>query len=186
MNVITRPRMTLDEFLAWEREQELAYEFDGESVIEMNGESLSHNLIVDNVHRVLWPQIDRRRHLVVTAGVKVVRAGRVRYPDVIVANAVANTAVDRLPEPVVVFEVLSPSSVRQDRMVKTAEYGEAPSIEHYVILAQDTVWAQVWTRVGGVWTDEVHGQGAVLRFDCIGAVVTLEDCYEGVTLPPQT
>ncbi len=184
MNVITRPRMTTEEYLTWEQTQEGRYEFGGESIVEINGESLAHNLIVGNFYRTVWGQIDRRRHLVVTSGVRLLLNGRVRYPDVIVGNAVETTAVDRVPEPVVVFEVLSPSSYRQDSQVKTLEYSQFPTIEHYVMLAQDAVWAQVWSRSGEGWVGKVYTAGMALRFDTVGASLGLADCYEGVTLAP--
>ena len=49
MNVIARPRQTLDDFLAWERKQELAHEFDGIAARPMNGDTVSHYLIASNL-----------------------------------------------------------------------------------------------------------------------------------------
>ena len=48
-----RPSMTLDEFLAWEREQELRYEFDGFAVRAMNGGTLAHSEIATNLVEAL-------------------------------------------------------------------------------------------------------------------------------------
>lgn len=184
MSVITRPKMTLDQFLVWEQEQEFRYEFDGENIIDVNGESLSHNLIVDNVYSLLRAQIDRSQHLVVTAGVKLIHDGKVRYPDVIVANALSDTSVYVIPEPVVVFEVMSPSSIRRDRHTKTLEYGARETIQHYILLRQDRISAQEWTRQDGGWVSQEHGAGAVLQLAAVQASIMLADCYEGVTPTP--
>ncbi len=43
MNIALRKPMTLDEFLAWEREQELRYEFDGFAPVAMTGGTVAHS-----------------------------------------------------------------------------------------------------------------------------------------------
>ena len=49
MNVTLRPRLTKEEFLAWEERQELRHEFDGHKVIAMVGATQAHELIVANI-----------------------------------------------------------------------------------------------------------------------------------------
>ena len=51
-------------------------------------------------------------------------------------------------DPVVVFEVLSESTSRTDRIEKLREYGATPSIQRYIILEQDTIAATVYVRKG--------------------------------------
>jgi Uma2 family endonuclease len=51
-----------------------------------------------------------------------------------------------VPNPVVVFEVVSASSVRTDRVVKLREYQAVPSIRRYVIVEPDAVAVTVFAR----------------------------------------
>ena len=49
MNVALLRPMTLDEFLAWERRQELRYEFDGTRAVAMTGGTVEHSVIATNL-----------------------------------------------------------------------------------------------------------------------------------------
>ena len=54
-------------------------------------------------------------------------------------------------EPVVVFEVLSESTSRTDRIEKLRDYGATPSIQRYVMLEQNQIAATVFYRDGSRW-----------------------------------
>jgi Uma2 family endonuclease len=54
-------------------------------------------------------------------------------PDVVVFSGRMAKAEMIVPEPVIVAEVLSPSTARKDLTVKLAGYFDVPSIEHYLI-----------------------------------------------------
>jgi Uma2 family endonuclease len=79
--------------------------------------------------------------------VKVLPAGRVRYPDVKVDCGQCDPAADHM-DPVVVFEVLSPTTEMTNRGVKSAEYASIPSVTAYVLLAQDRPAATVLDLAG--------------------------------------
>ncbi len=53
MNVALRRPMTLDEFLAWERRQELRYEFDCARAVAMTGGTVEHSEIATNLVEAL-------------------------------------------------------------------------------------------------------------------------------------
>ncbi len=183
MNVITRPGSTLAEFLAWEREQELAHEFDGMSVRAMNGGTISHYLIATKLLMLLNAMLEERGFRIVPSGVKVIVGDHVRYPDLVVARWFDDTLGDIVPEPVVVVEVTSPSSTTIDAMIKNAEYRDTASVQQYVILAQDAVAATVWMREGPDWKGTLVSGDAPLTFPALGVSVRLPDVYDGITLP---
>ena len=121
MGMTQRKPMTVEEFLEWERWQELRYEFDGFQAVAMTGGTLSHAVISDNT----VDAIRRRLKLpcrVFSGNVKILVAGRVRYPDATVTCSPIDGQSDILPNPVVVFEVLSPSTASVDRATKNTEY----------------------------------------------------------------
>ena len=175
--------MTVDEFLAWERRQELRYEFDGSEPLAMTGGTLNHALIADNtvdaIRRVL-----RLPCRVFRGDVKLLVAGRVRYPDAVVTCSPIDGQSDILPKPLVVFEVLSPSTAAVDRISKNAEYAATASIQRYVMLEQVRIAATVFTRDGVKWTGTVLLDDAVLAMPEIGVELRLRDLYAGVELPP--
>ena len=59
-----------------------------------------------------------------------------RYPDGMVICSGLDPALKIVRNPVVVFEVLSPSAAAVDRIVKAREYQATPSVQRYVMLEQ--------------------------------------------------
>lgn len=121
-----RKSITLDEFLAWERRQELRYEFDGSAPVAMTGGTLNHSAIATRLVNRLEARIGARCRAY-RGDVKTLAAGRVRYPDAAVTWSPIDGQSDILPNPVVVFEVLSSSTASVDRTTKNAEYAATPS-----------------------------------------------------------
>lgn len=171
--------LTMDEFLAWERSQPVRYEFDGTQPVAMTGGIIA----ADRVARRLLRALDRRLRPPCEAfgeNVKVlVPTGRVRYPDVKVACGEFDPASDHV-EPVVVFEVLSPTTEMTDRRVKSAEYASIPSVIAYVLLAQDHPAATVLRRASGWEPEDIDGPGAVLDLPEIGVAFRLAELHTDV------
>ena len=167
----------LAEFRDWERSQPVRYEFDGTQPVAMTGGTIA----ADRVARRLLSALERRLRPPCEAfggNVKVLPPGRVRYPDVKVACGIFDPAADYV-DPVVVFEVLSPTTEMTDRRVKPAEYAAIPTILAYVLLAQDRPHATVLRRTAAWHAEEIGGAGAVLDLPEIGISVPLAELYPG-------
>jgi Uma2 family endonuclease len=89
-----------------------------------------------------------------------------------------------VPEPVVVFEVLSPTTSRTDRIEKLREYQATASIQRYVILEQDSIAASVFSRMGAEWIANVLTEGNVLQMPEIGIELPLSEIYADVQFGP--
>jgi Uma2 family endonuclease len=168
--------LTLDEFLVWERTQPVRYEFDGTQPVAMTGGTIA----ADRVARRLLRALERRLQPpceVFGENVKVLTpTGRVRYPDVKVACGEFDPASDHV-DPVVVFEVLSPTTELTDRRVKSAEYASIPSVLAYVILTQDRPAATVLRRAAGWEPEEFDEADAVLDLPEIGVAFRLAELH---------
>lgn len=176
--------MTVDEFLEWEERQPLRYEFDGWDPVAMTGGTLAHELIVGNLRGMLRDRLRGKRCQAVGPTMKVEVAGRIRYPDAFVfCNPVPNKATV-IQDPVVVFEVISPGTSRTDRLEKLREYQATPSIQHYVVLEQDSIGAMVFARDGAQWATTTVIEGETLAFPEIGVELPISDIYDGIDLPP--
>jgi len=84
-------------------------------------------------------------------------------------------------DPVVVFEVLGPSTYSTDHIVKNQEYRDTLSIQRYVMLEQDRQGATVFARAGNDWVGHVVSGDVVLAMPEIGVELSLAELYEGVT-----
>lgn len=173
--------MTLDEFLAWERGQELRHEFDGVRPVAMTGGTVEHSVIATNLVRALEDRLRGAQCRAFRGDLKIMAAGRIRYPDVMVTCTPVPRGTDVIPEPVVVFEVLSASTATTDRIEKNEEYRLTPSIRRYVMLEQTRRAATVFERVGDDWAGHVLTAGAVLAMPEIGVELPLVELYAGIT-----
>lgn len=186
MNVALRRPMTLDEFLAWERAQELRYEFDGVRPVAMTGGTYRHDRIIFALHRALDRALRGKPCRPSGPNMKVLTASgeRARYPDALVTCASIDAKATVASDPVVVFEVVSAGSERDDRITKLREYQATPSIRRYVILEQDSVAATVMERRGdGAWAVSALTEEDALPMPEIGVEIQVAELYEGVEMP---
>ena len=173
--------MTLAEFLQWEEGQPLRYEFDGVGPVAMTGGTYGHSTIQRNLAFALTGRLRGKPCQFQGSDLKIqVGDGHIRYPDgMIVCSPIDRTATV-VHEPVVVFEVLSPSTAAKDRIVKAREYQATPSIRRYVMLEQDSVGATVYARSGETWTHEILVADSILALPEIGVSLPLAEFYEGI------
>lgn len=182
MSFATPFPMSVDAFLDWERKQELRHEFDGVRVFAMNGGSLNHSRIATNIVRALDQRI-RRPCEAWRGDVKVRTAAGVRYPDVVVGCSATNGQSDIVPDPVIVFEVIPPTTASVDRLVKNAEYRAIPSVRHCVLVEQNRKGVTVFSRDDGRWTSLILIGDAMLSLPEIGADIPLSELYQNVEWP---
>ena len=185
MNVALRKSMTLEQFLAWESRQERKYEFDGFNPVAMNGVSFEHGIIESNLNAALKSRLTGKPCRALGSSVKIEVVGRIRYPDLFVVCTPVPRGTYIVRDPVVVFEILSPSTSHTDLVLKTAEYQATPSIKHYVILEQTHAGAQVFSRRGDNWIAETVKDDDVLRLPEIGIEIPLPEIYADVALAPE-
>ncbi len=115
-----------------------------------------------------------------TSDLKIRVAGSIRYPDAFVVCTPVPRDATVVDDPVVVFEVLSPSTASVDHFVKNQEYRDTPSIQRYVMLEQDFIGATVFARAGGDWVGHVLGADAILAMPEIGIELPMAELYEGI------
>ena len=181
MNLALRKPMTLAEFLQWEEGQPLRYEFDGVGPVAMTGGTYGHSTIQRNLAFALTGRLRGKPCQFQGSDLKIqVGDGHIRYPDGMVVCSPIDRTATVVREPVVVFEVLSPSTAAKDRIVKAREYQATPSIRRYVMLEQDSVGATVYARSGETWTHEILVADSILALPEIGVSLPLAEFYEGI------
>ena len=186
MSATLREPMTFEEFLAWEDRQELRYEYDGVHVHAMTGGTILHDDVTFGVRRALDVALKGKpcRHHGPNAMIRTSER-KARYPDALITCKPIDGKSKLAPEPVEVFEVISPGSAGTDRIIKLREYKGVPSIQRYVILEQDAVAATVLERRGEDWVAHGLTSGDVLAMPEVGATVAMDDIYDGIELPAQ-
>ena len=138
MNLALRKSMTLAEFLEWEERQPLRYEFDGVGPVAMTGGTAGHAVVQRKLAIAVGGRLRGKPCHFYGSDLKFqVAEGHVRYLDGMVVCRPVDRTATVVYDPVIVFEVLSPSTGRDDRIVKAREYQATPSVQRYVMLEQD-------------------------------------------------
>ena len=188
MNIVTRKPWTQEQFFAWAEARGACYEFDGSQPVAMTGGNAGHSLITRNLHRALDARLRRGpcRPLGPDAGVETLNLA-VRYPDALVTCSKFQLSARTIPGVVVVFEVLSPSAGRTDRIVKVREYAAVPSIRRYVILESSSVALTVMERTEPTetWRTIVLTGDDILRMPEIGVEIPVFEFYEDIAFPEE-
>ena len=185
MNLALRQRMSVDEFLAWEERQDGRWEFDGYQPIAMVGGTERHTVILGNIFVALRLRLRGGPCRPYLEGLKIAAAESIRYPDVFVACGPTPGTATIANNPVVVFEVLSPSTTRTDVVIKNSEYRATPSIMRYVLVAQDGIGITIHERRGDDWlSTSISDPEATLDMPEIHVSLPIASFYEDVTFEP--
>ncbi|HWB47562.1 MAG TPA: Uma2 family endonuclease [Stellaceae bacterium] len=174
--------MSLDEFLAWERKQPDRHEYVDGVIRMMTGASAGHVTIAMNLSTSLRAALRGSRCRPFGSDMKVIANGNIRYPDISIACSPVDDRADHLPEPVVVVEIISPSTAREDRGRKKLDYFATPSIRQYAIVEQDERLIDLYTRTDAGWIDEVVVDDGTLNLSAIGVAISLDEIYEDTEL----
>jgi Uma2 family endonuclease len=148
----------------------------------MTSGSLDHSTIASNLWTAVRDQLRGSICRAFRGDTKVIANNSVRYPDLSVTCAFVRGDDDTVLEPLLVVEVVSPSTEREDRGRKKFDYFATPSIQQYAIIEQDARRIDLFTRAGDRWMDEVVEGDSVLRLSSIGAEIGLDVIYEDTEL----
>ena len=122
--------------------------------------------------------------------VHVPATGLYTYPDVTVICGeprFEDSEVDTLLNPTLLIEVLSPSTEGYDRGKKFAQYRTLESFREYVLVSQEEVRVEIFTRQDdGHWllSEEAGRLEETVPLASIGCELRLADVYERVFEPP--
>ena len=142
---------TVEDFLAFEVQEPERYEFVDGVVRMMTGGSVAHGIIKSNMANSLNAALGEGPCIAIVDELKVVTETAVMYPDVVVACGPLAPDDDRISDPAVVVEVLSPTTERHDRIAKWREYQRIGSLQHVVLIAQRERRIEVHSRTERGW-----------------------------------
>ena len=205
-----RTYMTEAEYLAFMDTHDRPYEWingrgrwrDGEELGEVrpvsgydergrpDAPTVHHSTIVTNLAGLLWAGLRGRpfKSLQLRMAVRD-PAGSYYYPDVLISPDPStiephpDSETPVLTDPIVLFEVLSRSTSRTDRVEKLAAYHRIETVTDYLILSQDRRRVVHHRRDGAGWRDETHtAADDVVTFAVPPVRLNLADVYERVAL----
>jgi Uma2 family endonuclease len=194
----TIDHLDFDAFIAAYGERDVRYEmYDGE-VFAMSGGSENHSLVSLNAAFALRQRAKPRGCTTHGPDLYVRRQDdrtSAMSPDAYVRCGPPLPKGQRFADdPVVIVEVLSPTTMRYDRGEKLQRYFKFGTVQNVIILYQDEYRAEMWTRppVGAVetdidgnllWTHTVaNGLASSLTIEALGDTIGLAEFYDGVAI----
>ena len=187
MSSVAEKRLTPEEYLRQERAAETKSEYDDGFVYAMSGASARHNLIVAGLIRALGNRLpDRCRVYPSDMRVRIQRPTRYYYPDVSVVCGEAIYAEDQrdvLVNPIVIFEILSESTMALDRGRKFLSYQAIESLQEYVLVSQEEALIEHYRRDDNQWLYSVaRGLETTLPLPAAGCELSLREIYHQTDL----
>jgi Uma2 family endonuclease len=179
--------MSVAEFLRWEDGTDTRYE------------------LIDGVPVAMAPPARAHRRLSVRLGARIeaaLAAGRTGcsveneagiaraerddacyIADLVVSCTPTPDSEQLVRDPVLIVEILSPSTASFDRQVKVPEYRRIASVEEILLIDSRSIFTEVQRRAGEHWLHEiVQGPEAMLVLASIGLSVRLGELHEGLDL----
>jgi Uma2 family endonuclease len=191
MTEVPKHRMTADEFLAWTEElipEDGKFElWDGEVVMRhgpgLEEERSQHweaklamaTALLDAIKRAGLPC-----HVAVDGPMVRLSPRRMAKPDVLVyCGPKVPRGVQEVPNPLILVEVISPSTKRRDHGVKREGYFTLPSLAHYLIVDPDRVLLIHHKRAADKGTETEIVTGPRLRLEPPGLDVDIAEALAG-------
>ena len=135
--------------------------------------------------RVLGNLLDLDRWAISNPDRLIHMPGSTRYADALVESiGAASDDSIRTDCPVLIVEVLSPSSEERDLSVKPEEYLALASLDTYIVASQDQVLCYVWQRKpDGTFNEaptRIEGRDQMIQVPGLGIAIPLAEVYRGI------
>ena len=185
MNIQGPAIRTADDFLRWNEGREGKREFVRGRIAEMMVHvSRNHAKLSLKLASLLLNALDETLYDIGSADFAIRTADGIRFPDVFVDRAIGNGKDLAAREPILLAEILSPSSLARDFGEKVTDYTGLESLAHYLILSQDEARVWLFSRgEGGGFAREpemLAGSDATLELAGLGVTLALADLYRGI------
>jgi len=189
MNVQPKMPTTADEFLLWNEGREGKREFVRGKVVEMMiNTTKNHARLAARLTAILLRQFAFPPYTVGSADFGVRTSDGVRYPDLFVDMETPTSKGTDLvaSHPLLLAEIVSPSSYSRDFGEKVMAYTGLPTLKHYLVLSQDEPRVWLWSRGdASQWggPEQFAGLDGQVPLALLEAELMLGELYQGMAGP---
>jgi Uma2 family endonuclease len=183
LGVAEKIQYTVEEYFELEKNSEIRHEFYYGKLIEMPGESKQANLIANNI-LVEWQKPLKKKgyHIYVKDVKTQVKTSAIyRYPDLVIAPKTDDADDYLIKQPVLIVEVASDDSMSRDSGTKLKEYSNLPTLQYYIIVYQEEMMVQLYSRTDKNWSFEIFDMPTdVIHCPFLNIKITLSDIYDDI------
>lgn len=178
-----------EEYLRLEAQSPVKHEYVNGEMFAMTGATLRHNVIAGNVLALLRSHLRDTpcRPFINDVRLRIEKTHSYYYPDVLVVCARGTQAIDldavTVEDPVLVIEVLSPSTEATDRREKLLAYRTVSSLSEYVLISQDAARVEIHRRRGDIGWEKIEYSGPeTVELASVNLKIGMRAIYEGMPI----
>ncbi|MEO1672489.1 MAG: Uma2 family endonuclease [Cyanobacteria bacterium J06631_2] len=179
-----QPRIyTPEEYLQLEEQAEYKSEYRDGKIIPMTGGTTNHNEISLNLATELRFKLKKQNYRVYMADVRlwIPRHRLYTYPDVMLIQGepiYADKETTTVTNPVMIIEVLSPSTQNYDLGDKFTFYRSIPEMQEYILVSQQQHHVMQQTKTEAGWLlSEYETEDAVIQLSSVNLELELSEIY---------
>ncbi|MEP6952321.1 MAG: Uma2 family endonuclease [Ginsengibacter sp.] len=176
---------TIPEYLEMEREALEKHEYYKGAIFAMSGTSARHNIISINIIIALGIALKGKscRPYGSDMRIHIPENSLFTYPDIsIICGDVITLREDEdtATQPIVIIEILSPSTKNYDRGQKFMLYRAIPTLKEYILIDSQSIHAEHFAiNKEGLWQlKEYNKSGEKISIETLNVQLLLEDVYE--------
>jgi len=180
-----KTKTSVEDYLEGEKISQIRYEFVDGEIYAMAGASDTHHRISANLFIKLDAHLANSRCEAFMAEMKL-RADEKTfyYPDVFVSCDKIKKSKFYREEPILIIEVVSPSTSQTDRREKLRAYQQIPSVQEYVVVEQEKIHIELHRRQpDGRWITYFYNENDMdeeIEFQSVDLKITLDEIYRRV------
>lgn len=182
-----RTKVSVEEYLAIDRDSfDVRYEYIDGNMYMLAGGTANHSVIITNISGLLYILLRGKPCRTFSADMRVrVSETRYVYPDVSVScDARDIGTTDNIEHPLLIVEVLSPSTRDYDRGSKFDYYQKCSSIQEYVLVDTQRRAVYLYRRKKeNLWMLHLFGPDDIVELESVGGSFSVADIYEQTILP---
>jgi Uma2 family endonuclease len=177
-------QMTLAEFLRWEDGTDTRYELIRGAPVAMAPPAQAHGVLCARLAGLIDAGLRSRRPCMTQVEAGIVPPSRddtFYVADLAVTCRPYERGEQLVKDPILLVEILSPSTERHDRRTKVPAYRTIDSVGEILLIDSESIYAEILRREGDHWiTELVQGRNAVIRLSSVDLQIAMADLYEGI------
>ena len=142
--------------------------------------SRAHTMLKGNVFAALRQALRGTRCTAYGDGIEIRAHGVSAIPDVVVSCEPPDLSSPVEAAPVLIVEIVSPSTAFRDRVLKWQAYRQIPSLRYYLKVEQDRRLVELHSRTGDVTFEELFLESGPVPLNALGITLDVATIYSGV------
>jgi Uma2 family endonuclease len=176
--------MTVEELLRWDDRSDRRYQLIRGAVVMMAPATRRHGVLASRVGRAVGARLRAPCEVQSEAGILLPDSRHDFYVADLAVSCSPLGSEQWCPDPILVVEVLSPSTEDEVRHEKLPNYRRLPSLRHILLVSSEAVLIEHWRRPSLAWNREALRGGALLRLEALGIELPVDEIYAGLELAP--